>query len=368
MGFFKDTFIPHEGNDHKPHSLQSAAVVGMTFLVFLTFAVANLQSLVWTASEWMVSTILPAVIISDTNKERASDDLVPLAHSDVLDTAAQMKANDMATRSYFAHDAPDGTTPWYWFKQAGYSYVHAGENLAVHFTDSSEVVDAWMASPSHRANIMNGDYREIGIGVAKGEFEGFDTIFVVQLFGAPAVAAASVVAQAPAPAPVAAQAPPNTEPVTTPSVENVIATTPAVAGDEEVVTVSESEEAIEPTPTSTTELTATLATEEVTYTDDGTVVFSSYISTSTNATPATVRATEDKTTKPILAIATQPHRVLQIMYILIGLFVAVALTLSIVIEIRRQEPLQIAYGVGLIGVMLLLFYVHISVSSGVVIM
>lgn len=73
-------------------------------------------------------------------------------------------------------------------------YAHAGENLAVHFTDSSEVVDAWMDSPSHRANIVNAQYAEIGVGTARGTFEGFETVFVVQLFGTPAAGYATPIA------------------------------------------------------------------------------------------------------------------------------------------------------------------------------
>jgi hypothetical protein len=112
----------------------------------------------------------------------------------------------MAKNGYFAHFAPDGTSPWHWFDEAGYVYTHAGENLAIHFTDSNEVVDAWMNSPKHRENIVNGVYTEIGVGTAKGKFEGYDTVYVVQLFGTPAqapVVAARPVTPAPAPAQLA---------------------------------------------------------------------------------------------------------------------------------------------------------------------
>jgi hypothetical protein len=95
----------------------------------------------------------------------------------------------MAKNSYFAHVSPSGLNSWYWFKQAGYSFSYAGENLAVDFTDSDAVNQAWLDSPTHRANILNGHYTEIGIATAEGTFEGHPTTFVVQMFGRPAAPA-----------------------------------------------------------------------------------------------------------------------------------------------------------------------------------
>ena len=186
----------------------------MLGLVMLSFLAAGVQSMLWTNFEWMVSAVLPAVIVEETNSERGG--VGALRRSTTLDTAATMKANHMAQNGYFSHYSPDGVSPWYWFNQAGYSFLHAGENLAVHFTDSEDIVEAWMNSPTHRANIMNGQFTEIGIGVARGEFEGSDTIFVVQLFGTP-TQAAPVVATTPAPAVAAASE--NNEPEPTPVVE-----------------------------------------------------------------------------------------------------------------------------------------------------
>lgn len=388
MSFFDGLqrhFIPREDNDYKPHILQEAAVVGMLGLVLLTFTVANLQSLLWVASDWMVSTILPAVIISETNDERAADNLVPLVHNRTLDAAAQLKADNMAKEGYFAHYSPEGVSPWYWFDQAGYNYVHAGENLAVHFTDSSEVVEAWMNSPTHRANIMNGNYQEIGIGTARGTYEGFDTVFVVQLFGTPAAAAApSVVAQA-EPA-VVIEPESDLESVATVASSSG----PLVAGLQEEVVRAEPESVvvteevpstdsgIEPVPSEEVQdkaveqvpPTHTPVNEGVlTFTDEGTTVYESYISTTTGGVPATVSTHKtDNNTPPAFAFATQPHRVLQFVYILLGSFVFIALLLSIFIEIRRQQPLQVVYGAGLVATMLLLFYVHLSVTSGAVIL
>jgi hypothetical protein len=120
-----------------------------------------------------------------TNEERAQNDASPLSENNLLVKAAQLKANDMATRGYFAHTSPDGKTPWYWLEQVGYHYSAAGENLAVNFFESSDVAQAWMNSPTHRDNIVKKDYKEIGIAVASGIYEGRNTVFVAQFFGTP---------------------------------------------------------------------------------------------------------------------------------------------------------------------------------------
>jgi hypothetical protein len=93
----------------------------------------------------------------------------------------------MAKHGYFAHTSPAGVAPWDWFRRVGYAYIRAGENLAVNFVDSEDVIEAWLRSPKHRENIMNGLYEEIGIGTARGTYEGQETVFIVQLFGAPRI-------------------------------------------------------------------------------------------------------------------------------------------------------------------------------------
>jgi hypothetical protein len=79
---------------------------------------------------------------------------------------------------------PDGKQPWYWFDLVGYPYTYAGENLAVNFTDSKDVENAWMASPTHHANLVKPQYTQVGIGVAQGRYQGKEATFVVQFFAA----------------------------------------------------------------------------------------------------------------------------------------------------------------------------------------
>ena len=185
---------------HALDPLQRLSLLFMAGLLVLTFVATNMQAVLWQSSDWLVGVVLPAVVVNLTNDNRA--DTTPLSRSSVLDEAASAKAAHMAEHSYFAHFAPDGTTPWYFFDEAGYVYAHAGENLAIHFSDSAEVVEAWMNSPAHRQNIENSLFTEIGVGTAKGRYKGYDTVFVVQLFGAPAVthlAGAAYGSAAPAP-------------------------------------------------------------------------------------------------------------------------------------------------------------------------
>src|SRR5204863_2082531 len=117
-----------------------------------------------------------------------------LTISNELSRAASDKASDMFAKNYWAHNAPDGTTPWVFIKSSGYEYIYAGENLARGFTTSQSVVDAWMASPEHKENMLSKNYKNVGFAVATGNLNGEDTVLVVEMLGStnyapPAVAA-----------------------------------------------------------------------------------------------------------------------------------------------------------------------------------
>jgi hypothetical protein len=132
-----------------------------------------------------LAAILPSALTELTNTERKLQSLGTLTVNPALTAAAEKKAMDMATKGYFAHTSPEGRTPWYWLEVAGYRYKYAGENLAVNFNNSEDVVQGWMGSPSHQANIVKGNYTEIGTGIATGIYEGREAIFVAQVYGAP---------------------------------------------------------------------------------------------------------------------------------------------------------------------------------------
>jgi len=127
--------------------------------------------------------VLPSVLVMLTNQERAMQDINTLETSSLLTVAAQAKANDMATREYFSHVSPEGLTPWFWLDGVNYPYEKAGENLAVNFVDSEDVIKGWLQSPTHKANIMSEKYEEIGIATAQGKYKGKQAIYIVQYFG-----------------------------------------------------------------------------------------------------------------------------------------------------------------------------------------
>lgn len=152
------------------------AIIIVTVFLIPSWRITTLESL---------SAIYTSVLVNLTNKNRLAANVGELKVSPVLENAAQMKADDMAKRGYFAHNTPEGETPWYWFKKAGYEYKYAGENLAVNFTKSEEVERAWVNSRSHFLNIINPKFEEIGIATSTGIYKGKEAVFVVQLFGTP---------------------------------------------------------------------------------------------------------------------------------------------------------------------------------------
>lgn len=124
-----------------------------------------------------------STLVSLTNSARAQEGLGDLSVNSKLVVAANAKAQDMFSNQYFAHTSPQGKTPWDFIQSAGYDYVYAGENLAIGYSDSNELQNAWMNSASHRENILNPNFREIGIVALSGEYQGAQTIIVVEEFG-----------------------------------------------------------------------------------------------------------------------------------------------------------------------------------------
>lgn len=126
-------------------------------------------------------------VITDTNAERATNGALPaLQENATLDSIASLRLDDMFDKQYFAHVAPNGSSATTTAVTVGYSYLALGENLALGgFTSDKDIVDAWMASPGHRANILNNHYTEIGVAVRKGTFQGSSVWIGVQIFGKP---------------------------------------------------------------------------------------------------------------------------------------------------------------------------------------
>lgn len=318
-------FIPNEENEYKPHILRKTAVVAIAVISVLIFFAGVFQNLIILKTD-LLSAVIPRTLVDLANGSRFGSNLGALTINSTLEQAAQLKANDMALKSYFAHVSPDGVEPWHWFKEAGYKYVYAGENLAVNFSDSVDVNNAWLNSPTHRANILNDKFTEIGIATAKGYYKGRETIFVVQMFGRP-LKTATQLASANTSA-NSAPAPAQTAPTQTPA-------QPTTAG------VSVLGEDFENKEIFVSTVNPELTEEEVS-------------ASLSESTPVVV---EEQTSAPE-RVATSPQTLMNVLYILLGLFIFISLLLTIFIEIRRQHPKHIIYGVGLLLLIVFLTYFY----------
>ena len=399
---------------------QRRALFGLLFMVLLTFTVSNMWAVMWQASDWLTATILPAVVVDLTNEERAAGNLTTLVRSSLLDEAARRKAEHMAAESYFAHYSPDGIAPWHWFREVDYHFAHAGENLAVHFTDSRAMVQAWMDSPTHRANIENQQFTEIGVGTARGRYNGHDTIFVVQMFGTPAQVAAPTAGEPPTPVSEPVAVATATDPELTPtgateetpptavgvgeaeSAELLVTEPTATASEAEAVggagadpvEVAEDERIQEPSARLVEQEaegnevdTASLATaasegeSPLTGTSSRSYLVHSAaddslnqierwesttytISTGLPVATNTAGTTSGSFSGPLMMLSTQPNSIMQITYTVLSVLTAGMILWAFQLEARRRRYVQMAYSVGLLAMMGGLWYVHVTVSGG----
>ncbi|MBP9759552.1 hypothetical protein KBD45_07710, partial [Candidatus Dojkabacteria bacterium] len=164
--------------------LHASSLFLVALLMVFFQGVINLLSALKPDILGYASQISATEIVRITNIKRAEAGLGGLTLNQTLSSAAYTKGRDMIDRDYWAHVSPDGTQPWKFFSEFGYKYRYAGENLARDFSNASAAVDAWMNSPTHRENMLNPKYKEIGIGVVEGDLAGSDTTIIVQFFGA----------------------------------------------------------------------------------------------------------------------------------------------------------------------------------------
>ena len=181
----KNYFLPHPETHKRAHLISSGAfAIYLAFFVVLQMVFGVLGS-VKPNVLGIASSISGSELINLTNQERQKVGLDALAEDSRLDQAAKAKGENMFTEQYWAHYSPSGKSPWGFIANSGYKYSYAGENLARNFNSSSEVVVAWMASPTHKENIVNSHYKNIGMAVLEGNLNGQPTILVVQEFGTP---------------------------------------------------------------------------------------------------------------------------------------------------------------------------------------
>jgi len=192
----KKAIVPHKGNGFRPHLIRVQGIVAVLVIAILAqvtygyFKTGHINVL------GRVSDISVSELLNDTNKERQKKGLPQLAPNDQLNQAAFLMAQDMMKNNYWAHVSPTGVQPWKWFADANYNYSYAGENLAKNYASSDATVAAWMGSSTHRENILNRNYADVGFAVVDGTLQGESTTLVVALYGTPVSAAAEAVTQA----------------------------------------------------------------------------------------------------------------------------------------------------------------------------
>lgn len=307
----KHLFIPHEHNDYKPHFFREISVAVIIALVMFLLGVSAGSSFFIHRTVLGANMSVP-VLIDLTNESRLANKEPPLMRSELLDKAAGLKADNMVAEKYFAHTSPKGVTPWHWFREVGYSFLYAGENLAVNFTDPRDVRDAWLASPKHKENLLDVRFKEIGMAAVDGLYEGDSSVYIVQLFGTQAVHAASQE---------------ESQPV-------------ALSADPDAGTASVNQQEVTTTP----------------------VQYESIVDTETLAV---VRNNDVKGESITVAESAPTYSTwyqrmvfgspyyIQILYILLFLAVLTALVFMVVIEIRKQHWKHIVYGLSVLLVITL---------------
>jgi len=180
-------FIPQEKNNFRADLLKNSFLFLLVFAYLVNQSFIKYLSIVKPGVLGYSSEITAQKVLDQTNQERSKLGLTALKYNSVLSQSATKKAQDMFTNNYWAHNSPNGTTPWDFFKLAGYKYSVAGENLARDFYDTESLMKAWLNSPTHKANIINTKYQEIGIGVVNGTLGGIKTTLVVQHFATPII-------------------------------------------------------------------------------------------------------------------------------------------------------------------------------------
>jgi len=176
--------VPHRHNQFRPYLIRRHGLA-----VVLVIVVGLLFGSNWLATGSVLgeeAKVTPVSLLANTNAEREKRNISPLEYNEQLSYAAFLKAKDMFKQQYWAHVAPDGTTPWQWFTRVGYNYAFAGENLAKNFRSADSATGAWMASEKHRENILNPNYTEVGFAVVDGALDGKPTTLIVALYGRPA--------------------------------------------------------------------------------------------------------------------------------------------------------------------------------------
>jgi len=186
----KKLFIPHEGNNYQPHALHPHRLLFHGFSAIIIKAFIIIAVLALPTSAWLTPDVMTKEsqeIITLTNNLRIEHDLPVLEENLLLNQAAYNKVEDMIINQYFAHMSPDNKNMLYWLKTVGYSYIIAGENLAMGFSSAQNVVTAWTKSKTHYANMVEPNFKQIGVAMISGNFKDRNTTLAAQYFGTPKI-------------------------------------------------------------------------------------------------------------------------------------------------------------------------------------
>ncbi len=332
------------------HPLQKAGLLGLFFLVGMSALSGEVGQNLQKYTDYILSAILPGTVVELTNVEREQSGLHNLSRCSVLDEAARLKAEHMRDNEYFSHFSPgDNVSPWHWFKVAGYDYIHAGENLAIYFNNSEEVVRAWMESPLHRDNILKKNYTEIGVAAVEGVYKGYRTVYVVQLFGTP-MSTVLPSDPGPEPAPVLAMETERDEP-------NILG--------EETVQESVTEEVIPSTEKPEQHEQEEMIRINTVPAGDGFAYVSGHFATTPPLLPAIVgEMYPQKDPLPTEEESTSSNGWLHLSYLITALFVGLSFFSSVLLSVLSQTYIQTIYGTFLFTLFILSVYTHFQYVLG----
>lgn len=187
-GSLSNLFIPSKDNNYQPRILRPKRVFFWLGSSLIIEAIIIIFVLLFPLIVWLTPDLMreeSAKIIDLTNQLRVRQGVSNLKTSELLAQAAYQKAEDMLYQQYFSHVGPNQKKAGDWASQNGYQYLVIGENLAMGFAGSEEVVNAWVKSPTHYANLIDPLYQEIGVGMVSGPFQDQDTTLVAQFFARP---------------------------------------------------------------------------------------------------------------------------------------------------------------------------------------
>lgn len=185
-------FVPSRKNKYHPHILRTSGLFVVLMILALIPPLYNMTMVGRPQVLGYAININAGDVFAISNQQRTAAGLAPLTLNTELVNAATAKANHMFANNYWAHVAPDGSTPWTFINGSGYVYNSAGENLAKDFNTSNGVVTGWMGSSSHRENILNSNFQDVGYAVVNGTLLGVQTTLVVAMYGSPVQAPVAV--------------------------------------------------------------------------------------------------------------------------------------------------------------------------------